>query len=153
MPFIILALGILAVGAIFLIPRTAQGFVGGKPVTLQVASIGDFNDVLRIDAANAWNRMKADADAEGVTLQPKGPNSAFRTHDQQVEMLQQRPGFAAQVDHSPHQAGIAVDVDLTDGATLPWLQENGPDYGWFPLGPAGAAKEPWHWEYHGSAQT
>jgi len=147
MPLLIL---VILVGAILLIPKTAEGFVRGQAVTLQVESIEDFGCVLRSDAARAWNEMKSDAAAEGVTLTPKGPNSAFRTHEQQETMLAERPDYAAQVDHSPHQAGIAVDVDLTKSRALDWLLTNGPDYGWHPLSSSGAKKEPWHFEFLGA---
>src|SRR5947199_196358 len=110
MPLIILGLILVAV---LLIPMTAQAYVNGKPVTINVINIGDFNCVLRSDAASAWLDMKRDALSDGVVLKPKGPNSAFRSHEQQAEMEQERPGFAAPLDHSPHQAGYAVDVDLT----------------------------------------
>src|SRR5262249_55234147 len=41
---------------------------------------------LRKDAAAAWNAMRSFCLAHGVDIYPKGPNSAYRTYAQQVDM-------------------------------------------------------------------
>lgn len=146
MPFILIA---IILGVALLMPTVVLGYVGGKPVNIQVKSIGAYGCCLRTDAADAWLRMKSDALSDGVVLNPKGPNSAFRTMEQQEDMTMERAAFAAAAGHSPHQEGIAVDVDLTlEGDALGWLQSNGIAYSWFPLTGAGGTKEPWHWEFH-----
>lgn len=154
----LLALGVL--GFFFLggggtVLQTVIGYIHGQETPFQAAGIGDYGCLLRADAASAWLKMKAQAIAQGgVNLRPKGSRSAFRTHDQQADMVTERPDFAAAIDFSPHQAGIAVDVDLTDIEVLPWLQEYAADFGWYPLPTdAKATKEPWHWEFHGTTTT
>lgn len=139
------------------VPVTMTGYKAGSPYDLACLSIGDYGCVLEANAAKAWLAMKGDAGLDGVTLSPEGPNSAFRTHEQQEAMVAARPDFAAQLDHSPHQQGIAVDITgIPSGSTvatspvLAWLQANAGNYGWQSLAPAGAAKEPWHWEYNGN---
>lgn len=154
MPPLLVAVGLLALGWYLIRPKpgVATGYLNGKPFCLTLASIGN-GDVLEASAAAGWLALQAAAAADGVTLQPKGPNSAFRTEAQQALMEVERPSFAAALGHSPHQQGIAVDVDLTSaGDPLAWLQENGATYDWYPLTGAAAAKEPWHWEFHGGAQ-
>lgn len=149
MPLLLMA-AILAF--IMLTPTVVLGFVGGVGKPLRALPIGDFGCVLEEHAAEAWLQMVASAAEDGVILKPKGPLSAFRTHEQQGEMVAELPTFAAAVDHSPHQAGIAVDVDLTQlGNPLEWLQLYAELFSWQPLPTQAArAKEPWHWEYHGN---
>lgn len=147
MPLPLIILGAALVAFVLLMPQTALGYFNGVATQIQVSSIGG-GCVLQKDAAASFLQMQSDASAgDGVDLHPKGPNSAFRTHDVQAEMIEERPAFAAALDHSPHQEGIAVDFDLTSPNVLPWLQQYGPNYGWNPLPGAGATKEPWHWEF------
>src|SRR6476661_7679226 len=100
---------------VMLQPKTATGYVNGEAVTLVVASIGG-GLYLRADAATAFIAMRAACLAEcGKTLTPSGPNSAFRSPEQQLSLVgtlgsYAGDGLAAAVGHSPHQAGIAVDL-------------------------------------------
>lgn len=146
----LLLFGLAAIGVYFLlrpVPGQATGYRNGQPYTLTISAIGEYGCCLEAGAASAWVAMKALAENDGITLSPQGPNSAFRSETQQALMIAERPDFAAQLGHSPHQQGIAVDVHLGDGV-LAWLQAHALASSFYPLTGAGAAKEPWHWEYH-----
>jgi D-alanyl-D-alanine dipeptidase len=139
------------------VPIVLTGYKAGAPFELSCLSIGDFGCYLEANAAKAWLAMQGDANLDGVTLIPEGPNSAFRTHEQQEAMISAYPQNAAELDHSPHQQGIAVDITgIPTGSTdsnspvLAWLHANAGNYGWQPLSGNGALKEPWHWQYNGT---
>ena len=121
---------------------------------------------LRPDAAAAWMRMVAAADAAGIRLLLV---SAFRSTARQAEIVRRKrarglsweeilrvsayPGF------SEHHTGCAVDIsspqcrDLVEAfeATpeFRWLVEHAAKFGFqlsYPRGnPQGVAYEPWHW--------
>lgn len=135
---------------IIIMPKTAMAYFNGvaSPITLKGIGDGCF---LAPDAAAAYLRMQTAAASDGVALKPKGPNSAFRTHAQQVAMAAQYPQNAAEVDHSAHQQGSACDFDLTDSSVLPWMNANAAIYGWSPPSDAVHAKEPWHYEFNGTS--
>lgn len=122
--------------------RRVLGYVRGKPVELELKSIGG-GLYLRADVASWYNAMKAAASAMGVTLQPSGPRSAFRTPEQQASLTIERAEYAAQVNHSPHQGGIAIDLETTNSATNAWLTANAGKFGFRRT----VSNEPWHFEY------
>lgn len=146
LPFLILGAGLLAL--VFFLPRRAIGYVDGKPVELELGSIGG-GLYLRKDIAVFYNRMRDHARREGIALTPSGPRSAFRTTEQQQSLTVDRAEFAAPVNKSPHQAGIAVDIDVLHDVTgnpkpeYYWLRENGPMYGFYQT----LQNEPWHWQW------
>jgi len=121
--------------------KVAIGYLRGVAFNLELAGIGNGYS-LRPDAASAWLAMASAASADGVTFDI---NSAFRTHEQQVALQTTRAGYAAPVDYSPHQRGIAVDVETAGGsnAAFAWLNTNASMYGFART----VASEPWHWEY------
>jgi D-alanyl-D-alanine carboxypeptidase len=98
-------------------------------------------------AAEAFKSMRAAAATDGVNI---SVTDSYRSYDQQTALaaekgLTQNGGWAAVPGTSEHGWGLAVDVDV-DKSGLAWLRANGGTYGF--VNPA--AREPWHWEYHGA---
>lgn len=125
-----------------------NGYINGRPYPITVSSVGN-GKFLRTDAANAFNRMKADAARAGINL---SVNSGFRTMSEQQYLynlyLQGRGNLAARPGYSNHQSGISADINMPggySGSTYRWLQANGRRYGF--VNDVGG--EPWHWTYRG----
>jgi murein DD-endopeptidase MepM/ murein hydrolase activator NlpD len=100
-------------------------------------------------AADAWNRMRADALSEyEIDLYPGGPLSAYRTYEQQAELYEAfLAGTGAPANPpgtSSHELGTAVDVETPE---MRWvIDQTGSRYGWSKLhGP----NEWWHVDYVG----
>jgi LAS superfamily LD-carboxypeptidase LdcB len=150
MPFLLI---VILLGVVLLMPKTATAYVGGKPVQITLGRIGE-GHYLRQDAAKAFNAMVAAAAEVDVSIRVDGPSAAFRSPEQQAALKSSEPDLAANVNFSAHQAGIAVDITTNDGDGIGtndafmWLLSNAADYHFFQLPGIGAAKEPWHWEYH-----
>ena len=142
----VVALGALAGGGAAL----TWGYINGKPVQLQLVDIGvDAKGnrlYLRADVVGAWEAMKAAAEAAGIQLQV---NTAFRTFEAQAVLRALyeagHGALAAEPGYSPHEAGIAVDLESAGGtnAAFAWLTVNALRFGWKRTVPS----EPWHWEY------
>lgn len=128
-------------------------------------------------AADSFEKMRAAAQAEGVTLMPI---SGFRTEEDQEYLFfeikaerAQTPETRAQVSappgYSEHHTGYAIDIgDATDPdsdlsvafeatAAFQWLETNAARYSFelsFPEGNAqGVQYEPWHWRYVGDPDS
>jgi hypothetical protein len=100
-------------------------------------------------AADAWNRMRANAlSAYGTDIYPGGPLSAYRTYEQQAELYEAfLAGYGAPANppgSSSHELGTAVDVETPE---MRWvIDQTGPSYGWSKIhGP----NEWWHVDYFG----
>jgi peptidoglycan hydrolase-like protein with peptidoglycan-binding domain len=125
-----------------------NGYVNGRAVSITVSSVGN-GKFLRTDAANAFNRMKADAARAGINLSVV---SGFRTMDQQRYLynlyLQGRGNLAARPGYSNHQGGLSADINVPGGygsATYRWLSAHARNYGFA----NDVRGEPWHWTYRG----
>lgn len=125
-----------------------NGYVNGVAQSITVSSVGN-GKFLRTDAANAFNRMKADAARAGINLSVV---SGFRTMDEQRYLynlyLQGRGNLAARPGYSNHQSGISADINVPGGygsSTYRWLSNNARRYGF--VNDVGG--EPWHWTYRG----
>ncbi|HHC07630.1 MAG TPA: hypothetical protein ENK55_02805 [Actinobacteria bacterium] len=102
-------------------------------------------------AAEAWERMRAAAAADGIDLRLIG---AYRTYESQARahaayLAGEKSARVLPPGTSEHGVGLAIDV--TNGHTVgpgdpewAWLQANARDYGWYPID-----SESWHWEYRG----
>lgn len=126
-----------------------------------------FDEPLRQVAAEALEKMFAEAKAKGVNLKM---NSAYRSFAMQQALYNQmvatsgmayadeysaRPGF------SEHQSGLAADViqdaPTTSGAAMAWVAANSYKYGFivrYPRGKeaiTGYGYEPWHIRYVGES--
>ncbi len=124
------------------------GYVNGQPRSITVSSVGN-GKYMRTDAANAFNRMKADAARAGINLSVV---SGFRTMDQQRylydQYLHHGGNLAARPGYSNHQGGVSADINMPGGyggSTYRWLQSHGRAYGF--VNDVGG--EPWHWTYRG----
>ncbi len=138
------------------------GYKAGKPYELRLKSIGN-GQFLEERAADAWLAMVAAARAEGLDLHTSGSGSAFRSPEQQLELLGSRGaygagGYAAKVGYSPHQTGCAVDVANVspgtsnfDSALSKWISDNCGRFGWARVGLSFSTVEPWHLEFLNSA--
>jgi LysM repeat protein len=100
-------------------------------------------------AADAWNRMRANAlTAYGIDIYPGGPLSAYRKYEQQAELYEAfLAGYGAPANppgSSSHELGTAVDVETPE---MRWvIDQTGASYGWSKLhGP----NEWWHVDYFG----
>ena len=110
--------------------------------------------------------MLDDAAKQGILLNfssQKTYNSGFRPLDQQIAAKESMikagtPELAAEPGRSTHGLGTGFDFYIEDEATLNWLKENGPKYGFFPYSKEGTGKpdfnlqlgqndEHWHWDY------
>jgi LAS superfamily LD-carboxypeptidase LdcB len=149
MPWVWIAGGVVLL--VLLGARKALAYVNGQPAEVELVSIGG-GYLLRADAAEAFGRMRAAAAGDGVFLKV---NSAFRTMGEQ-ETLWDRylagGNLAARPGYSPHQSGVAVDiqVDAVPGdprtgtnAASRWLETYARNFRFYRI-PA----EAWHWEFH-----
>lgn len=123
------------------------------------------------EAAEAWNKVVADAKAANITLEY---TDSYRSLEEQVrlyrtvgEFKKEAPrgsplseGLAARVPgQSTHGWGLTLDLQLIPSQTskenrpkayasrtYTWLKQNAPKYGFEDT----VNTEPWHWEYVGS---
>jgi LAS superfamily LD-carboxypeptidase LdcB len=128
--------------------RRVLGYERGVAKSIELASVGGRFE-LRVDAAAAWERMKAAALADSFAFTV---NSAFRSHEEQKRLralyeagkgnLASAPGW------SNHQGGTAVDIGGVGGFGTPahaWLKANARCFGFIDDVPT----EFWHWHYVG----
>ena len=92
-----------------------------------------------------WKEAVAAAAADGIELKI---TDSYRSYAEQVDLAQRKGlyengGLAAVPGTSNHGWGLAVDVDITDAATLDWIRSNGYRFGFVEA----VKREPWHWEY------
>jgi len=124
------------------------GYVNGRATNITVSSVGN-GKYMRTDAANAMNRMKADAARAGINLSVV---SGFRTMAEQQYLynlyLQHRGNLAARPGYSNHQGGLSADINMPggySGSTYRWLANNARRYGFV----NDVSTEPWHWTFRG----
>lgn len=126
---------------------------------MDVVSIGR-GARLGLEAARAWVALLAAARAAGLSLQHSGARAGYRTPEEQAQLnaalgTYGKGGLAASVGRSRHQLGRALDISNVDASTPNydvrahlWLLENGPRFGWHPVGADfRKRREPWHWEW------
>jgi LAS superfamily LD-carboxypeptidase LdcB len=139
-----------------------DGWSDGSPAPFWAKRIGLSENgqpfYLRQDAADAYGELVGQAQQAGITWKI---NSAYRSTTDQRRMLRQRRRWAAPIGMSQHQAGVALDLSGTSvrcgkkrkrrcrSETYRWLSLFGPGLGWHNTAP----KEPWHWEYVGTATS
>lgn len=132
------------------------GYTEGNPAIIDSSRIPgkDINGnflYLRTDAAEAWKDMLSQAAQDGIFLEVV---YAFRNHETQKRLKRKRPRKAARPGFSPHEAGLAVDINnctkrvrhrKIKTETYRWLKANAPRFGFIQPVP----NEPWHWTYQG----
>lgn len=104
---------------------------------------------LNPEAAAAYEKMKAAAEADGITWEI---TDSYRDYETQVQTamkkgLYSQGGLAATPGRSNHGWGSAVDLKLSSEAQE-WLRKNAATYGFSTI-----PKEPWHWEHKASAES
>ena len=121
---------------------------------------------VRQDVAEPLENLMDDAAKAGILLNfsdQSNYNSGYRPLDQQVEAKERMtkagtPDLAANPGYSTHGLGAGFDFHITDEATLQWLKDNGPKYGFFTYSKGGTGEpdfnlklgandEHWHWDY------
>lgn len=127
-----------------------------------------YNPGLTKETSAAFDKMKAAAAKDGLTLKIK---SGFRSYTLQAELYNayvQRDGkdaadtYSARPGHSEHQTGLAIDVNKADDSfagtpEAKWLAENCWKYGFIIRYPEGKENitgykyEAWHIRYLGEA--
>ena len=123
---------------------------------------------LRIDAARAWQRLRAAALADGIVLEPI---SGYRSHDYQLGIFERKLARGQSVNEilavnaapgfSEHHSGLALDIGTPGQPPAEEMFEHTPAFKWlcdhagnydFTLSyprdnPHGIVYEPWHWRY------
>ncbi|MFN8024281.1 MAG: M15 family metallopeptidase [Acidimicrobiales bacterium] len=127
------------------VPAELQQYGNGRLPDAMLQPIGQGGHRLYAPAAEAWKAAVQAAAADGVTLRV---TDSYRTYDQQVDLVERKGlysqgGYGAEPGTSNHGWGLAVDVDVTDPATLSWWRSNGYRFGFVEAVP----REPWHWEF------
>jgi zinc D-Ala-D-Ala carboxypeptidase len=132
---------------------------------------------LRLAAAQAYRKMAAAAESDGVKLLPiSGFRSQaeqndlfFRVKEERNQDVSKRAEVSAPPGHSEHHTGYAADIGDADRleANLNPSFENTPAFQWlsshaaqysfelsFPKGNAqGVSYEPWHWRFVGDRDS
>ncbi|MCB0998688.1 MAG: M15 family metallopeptidase [Ilumatobacteraceae bacterium] len=127
------------------VPAELQMYGNGRIPAGVLQPIGQGGHVLYAPAAEAWQQAVQAAAADGIDLRI---TDSYRTYDQQVDLVERKGlysqgGYGATPGTSNHGWGLAVDVDVTDPATLSWMRANGHRFGYVEAVP----REPWHWEF------
>ena len=97
---------------------------------------------MRPDVAEAFDRMAAAAQGDGITLVI---NSAFRSDAEQAELWEQNPDprWVAPPGHSLHRC--ATELDLGPSSAYSWLAAHASRFGFLKR----YGWEPWHFGYTG----
>jgi D-alanyl-D-alanine carboxypeptidase len=154
----------------------AKAYIKGVPGMVAVVTIshtrGGVEMLLVPEAAQAWERMCAAAEADGICLYA---NSAWRSYEHQQRLFDRwssalsawsrdprpesekgtRPPRPAEPGRSLHHNGICVDINRShdpDGAgprvpadIVAWLHDNAHRFGFV----ANVPGEGWHYEFRG----
>ncbi|MBL1261300.1 MAG: D-alanyl-D-alanine carboxypeptidase family protein [Thiotrichaceae bacterium] len=120
------------------------------------------------EAAISWNKMRKQANEEGIRLEVV---SAFRSVDKQLSIIERKLEqgqsiseileVSAAPGYSEHHTGKAIDITTPSGEPLVesfelteayrWLNKNASLYSFYLSYPrdnsGGVAYEPWHWAY------
>ena len=127
------------------VPTELAAYGNGQLPPVHWQSIGQGGHRLYAPAAAAWQSAVAAARADGIDLKV---TDSYRSYDQQVDLADRKGlykdgGLGATPGTSNHGWGLAVDVDVSDPATLAWMRTNGYRFGFVEAVP----REPWHWEF------
>lgn len=140
----------------------------------QVTSVDGKDEGLTKDAAQAFEKMREDAAAQGLDIQAVSGHRSVELQQELWDNQVKKQGseataakISAPPGHSEHHTGLAVDVGNNQNTGLnktwantsehQWMTENADQYGYelsFPEDGSGAAGfEPWHWRYVGSEKA
>ena len=136
-----------------------------------LVEVGNREQYLRKEAAEAFNEMNAAARSDGY---PLTGYSGFRSYETQSSIYNRYVNnygrssadtFSARPGYSEHQLGLAMDI--SDGSSgefentgqYRWLLKNAHKYGWILRYPKGSEAitgyvfESWHWRYIGVSEA
>ena len=160
----------LGLSSDFIIKRKLQSFDDAINLVVADVSQSGREHELVLEAANAWQAMKAAAYTQDISLIIV---SAYRSFNRQCEIVlqsieqgEQAPSIfktSAPPGYSEHHSGKAIDIgtmgckplsqEFADTYAFKWLVENAKDFGFrlsYPKNNKYAFKyEPWHWFYEG----
>ena len=131
-------------------PLDWGGFQNGRIPAERLTEIESGVHRLETASASAWNRMKADAADDGVTLDL---TDSYRSFDAQVSVRRRKGGQVATADPGTSVHGWGKAIDVASEPARQWIQKNGSKYGW--IWPQWARQkgtkkyEPWHFEFRG----
>ncbi len=101
-------------------------------------------DLVAVDTARAYLRMRAAALRDGIRLRIV---SGFRSYAHQERLYRLyragRGNLAARPGYSNHQDGRALDLNTASTPVLRWLNRNAKRFGFKRT----VSSEDWHWEY------
>ena len=133
------------------IPSDVVAYGNGKLPPSALQEIGIYRHRLHPSAAAAFADLRAAAQAAGIEL---SCTDSYRSIEEQIDLKNRKPNLSATPGKSVHGWGFAVDLSIGlppkafGNSVSRWLQDNGPEHGWF----LGRPKdEPWHWVYRGQA--
>jgi D-alanyl-D-alanine carboxypeptidase len=126
------------------VPLALAAYGNGRIPHDQLVPISGTQHRLWAPAAAAFERLRAAAAADGVTI---GITDSYRDYDTQVDLarrkgLYRNGGLAATPGTSDHGWGKSLDLDL-DPAALSWMRVNAARFGFVEDVP----REPWHWTF------
>ena len=142
-------------------------FVDGILVVNKTYALpADYNPGVNSEAQAAFDRMQADAAAEGLNIYI---SSGFRSYDYQAGLYQryvdkdgkaEADRYSARAGHSEHQTGLAFDLNSIEESFAntkegKWVNQNCHKYGFIIRYPSdkeditGYKWEPWHIRYLG----
>jgi LAS superfamily LD-carboxypeptidase LdcB len=147
-----------------------------RRILVQIGTYYQRKEFLDKEAAEAFKRMKADAQTNGIKI---APISGFRSIASQNKLFQrqiQRQGskeaaarLSAPPGYSEHHTGYAIDLgdgdrpnadlkfDFEQTEAYEWLTVRAQEYGFqlsFPRNNSqGVSFEPWHWRYLASSRA
>lgn len=131
------------------VAATATATAGdvGAVTGADIAQVDGITGGVHKSVADNVRRMIAAAAAAGITLRGGG----YRTHQQQVDLHNQKPALAAKPGTSMHEKGLAIDFEGCSSRSTPtyrWLAANAARYGFQNLR-SSTKDEPWHWSTNG----
>lgn len=132
----------------------------------------DFAKGLAQEVQNAFNKMKEDAEKEGIIINIRSGYRSYETQKMLYDNYVARDGlekasrYSAKPGHSEHQTGLAIDITTEDTTTsigdwfnntkqAEWLYNNAYKYGFILRYPqnkehiTGYKFESWHYRYVG----
>jgi LAS superfamily LD-carboxypeptidase LdcB len=148
---------LLLVGTTIYVPTVGEGAAPAATSTQAPAAAPGMATIpspygplpLQPAAADAWNRMRAEAlGVYGTDLYPGGAMSAYRTYEQQAQLYDAYlGGYGAPANPpgtSSHEWGTAIDVATPEMRSV--IDQIGAKYGWTKVHGPG---EWWHVDYVG----
>jgi len=125
-------------------PNSGTQVVNGQvPESLLMAVDQKGNKLVQTAAIDFLRASKDAQQNTGQSLKLVGPNSSYRTYQQQEDMARQYGiGQAARPGRSNH--GFGLSIDLIKDTGWQWFVTNGPKYGFYQLN---TTNEAHHFDY------